>query len=492
MASSRAATQNRLEQTAKTFKAGGSEQLQFRLTAAQRELQEAKAERLKGQGFLASIRPSKILARGELDLRISALRQEIRALKLAKRAAEAKTLLTAREATFRRVQVVPSQQWIAKEKEECSFAKTRLAEFDKRNPLDKIIRNTLEGERANLDAAQRRECAQWRKSETARNTGMKARAAYRQAQQHLELADRWSVGVISDSSKDLAQQTIRDIALRAVIALLAIILMPFAVRIVFYFVLAPLAQRGPPIRLPSKAEADRGITAKPSAVTVSILLGPSEELLVRQGFLQSSSTAGQKKTRAFLSWRFLLTSTASKLTFLTQMRGEGLSASISAVDDPFAEVAILDMPHDAACVLQPRAIVAVVQNTNQPLRITSHWRLTSLHAWLTFQFRYLAFHGPASIVVKGGRGVRLEVAEKGRLFPQRQFVGFSTAVVYSTARNETFWPYFFGRDELLKDRAERSGGLLILEEAPSGRPSSGKHRKGLEGAVDALLKAFGI
>lgn len=53
---------------------------------------------------------------------------------------------------------------------------------------------------------------------------------------------------------------------------------------------------------------------------------------------------------------------------------------------------------------QPRALAAVAQPIGRLLRVTGHWRLLSLNSWLTVQLRYLVFHGPARLVVQGGRG----------------------------------------------------------------------------------------
>jgi hypothetical protein len=125
------------------------------------------------------------------------------------------------------------------------------------------------------------------------------------------------------------------------------------------------------------------------------------------------------------------------------------------------------------------------------LRITSHWRLGSLNAWLTLQLRYLVFHGPVRLVLKGGRGVRVEAAEQGRVFGQDQLVGFSADLSYSVTRNETFWPYFLGREQLFKDRVMVGDGVLIVEEAPF-TARRGEVRRGLEGLIDAGMKAFGM
>jgi hypothetical protein len=62
--------------------------------------------------------------------------------------------------------------------------------------------------------------------------------------------------------------------------------------------------------------------------------------------------------------------------------------TISAVRDPFAEVTVITLPEGAACVLHPRALAAVAHPIGRTVRITSHWRLLSLSAWLTLQLRY--------------------------------------------------------------------------------------------------------
>ena len=133
----------------------------------------------------------------------------------------------------------------------------------------------------------------------------------------------------------------------------------------------------------------------------------------------------------------------------------------------------------------------MVQPQDRPLRIASKWRLFNLNAWLTLQLRFLVFHGPARLMVKGGRGVRVEPVDEGRRFGQDQLVGFSADLAYSVARNETFLPYLLGREPLLRDRVEGGNGILIIEEAPYAGRRKGL-RGGLEGAFDAVLKAFGI
>lgn len=282
------------------------------------------------------------------------------------------------------------------------------------------------------------------------------------------------------------------VLLQAAIALALIIASPYLVRALCYFVLAPLAVRRPMIRVAGGAAGASIAPIARSSPSVGIRLEPGEELLVRQGYLQTTSVVGEKVTQWLLDWRHPITSVAAGLTFLTRVRGEGEATTISAVRDPFAEVAILSLPAGAALVLQPRALAAVAQPIGRKLRISTHWRIWSLNAWLTLQLRYLVFHGPARLVLRGGRGVRVEPVERGRVLAQEQLVGFSTDVAYAVSRNETFWPYFLGGEPLLRDRVTGSVGVVVLEEAPMAGGSSQGARRGLEGVVDAALKALGV
>ncbi len=275
----------------------------------------------------------------------------------------------------------------------------------------------------------------------------------------------------------------------ALLALIAIILTPFAIRTFFYWVLAPIAARQRPVQL-LPAGVPIPLPAGPSSVSLPISLAPETELLVKQGYLQASSHDGTRRDQALLDWRFPVTSIAAGLWFLARLRGG--SATVSATADPFAELGRLVIPAGATCVLQPRAIVGVVQPIGRPLRITSHWRLGTLNAWLTWQWRYLAFHGPAEVILKGGRGLRFEAASAGLRLPQDQLVGFSAGLRYATARAETFRPYLFGLEPLLKDSIAAGDGLVIAEELPRGSHGGQRARPGLEGVADAALKLFGI
>ena len=121
-------------------------------------------------------------------------------------------------------------------------------------------------------------------------------------------------------------------------------------------------------------------------------------------------------------------------------------------------------------------------------------RLASLHAWLTLQLRYLVFHGPCRLILKGCRGVRAEEPRAGqpRVINQAATIGFSANLEYRTTRCETFVPYLRGQAELFDDQFAGGPGRLVYEEVPGGNRRGGVTGRGLEGLMDGLLKAFGI
>lgn len=277
--------------------------------------------------------------------------------------------------------------------------------------------------------------------------------------------------------------------------LAAALLLPVAIKALLYYVIAPLASRRPPVHLlPEPATVGQPVAAAfRSAVSREIEVDATHELLVHSDYLQSSATASPKDTKWLLDVRYPLASLASGMTVLTRIRPRGTeSVVVSSGSDPFSEVGILTLAPGEAMVLQPRCLVGVLQERGRPVRITSHWRLGSLSAWLTLQLRYLVFHGPGSLVVRGCRGVRVETPGAGRLINQAATMGFSAHIEYSVIRSETFAAYLLGRQALFNDRFTGSSGVYVYEEMPDFGRKSGITGRGLEGLLDSVLKIFGI
>jgi hypothetical protein len=291
-----------------------------------------------------------------------------------------------------------------------------------------------------------------------------------------------------------------DVAPTAALLVLSAILLPVAIKAFFYFVLAPLAARLKPLSIGHALNVAATTLPLPpdgqsriSAVSQALQLQPRQQMLIHPAYLQSSPVSSTKRTQWLLDWRFPLTSLAAGMVALTRLHSDApASVTVSASDDPLLEIAIVHLPAGSALVFQPRGLVGLICDTGQPLAISSHWRLGSLHAWLTLQLRFIVFRGPVTLIVRGCRGVRLERAGQGRSISQCATLGFSTDVLYSTLRSETFIPYLRGQQALLNDRFDGDNGVYLYEETPRHGKQPGKVGSWFEGFTDALLKVFGI
>ena len=496
LAEDRDAAQAALETRVSRLDGAGREAIEQRLEAAREERAALAPQLAEEPGWLDRVRPSRILDRKRVELRIAALDAEIAALQSAREGTLARTALARAEERLQRFERIPTENAVAVSRELCFSARDALTEFDRQEPIERGLREIVLRERQVLEERRDTRCEAADARADRRELGLAARRALEAGRERVAALEEVRTQVLPDPAAGLSDTTLRDIAWRAFVALLAVLLVPFAIRTLFYYALAPVVARGTPIRLAGPSGLARGPrTEAGSSPTLAVTLQEGEELLVRQSYLQSSPAGADMRTQWLLSWRNALTSLASGMAFLTRGRGMGARFGISARDDPFAEIARIDLAAGEALVLQPRALAAIVQPVGKPMQIRSRWRLFSLHAWLTFQLRYLVFHGPGALIVKGGRGVRVERAEAGRRFGQDQLVGFSAHTAYTVTRSETFLPYFFGREPLFLDRVAdadtRDPGILVIEEAPMAGRRKGV-RSGLEGAFDAVLKAFGI
>ena len=285
----------------------------------------------------------------------------------------------------------------------------------------------------------------------------------------------------------------------AALLVLSAILTPLAIKAFFYFVLAPLASRLKPLSIAQELRLDGRPASislprqsRISGVSQSLPLAPGDTMLIHPAYLQSSPATTRKRTQWLLDWSYPFTSLAAGMAALTRITStQTASVTLSASDDPLMEVAVLTLPEGAALVFQPRGLVGLIAHGQQKPSISSHWRLASVHAWLTLQLRFIVFRGPVTLIVRGTRGVRMEPAGQGRSISQAATLGFSTGVLYSTTRSETFIPYLRGQQALLNDRFD-GDGVVLYEETPRHGKQPGKVGSWFEGLTDAVLKVFGI
>lgn len=274
---------------------------------------------------------------------------------------------------------------------------------------------------------------------------------------------------------------------------------PTAWKIGCYYFWAPLIALGRPIRLAGDQAEE--IRAAPSMVSNRVSLAPGERAVLKEKFLQASDEALRRRTRFVFDWRIPFSSAACGLIELTQMINTGereYSITFSTQEEPMTELSVIELPAAASLVLRPSHLAGVVTRADQRLKIDRHWRLLSLHAWVTLQFRYFEFHGPCRLIVCGQRGVRAEFMRSGegeallaRRTNQDSTIGFTPNLMYHSARAETFWAYYRGRNPLFDDLFRGGSGAFICQEISS-RGSAWSIRRFWSSFWGALLKVFGL
>lgn len=283
---------------------------------------------------------------------------------------------------------------------------------------------------------------------------------------------------------------VAPVALWIVVGLVAV---PVCLKAFFYFVLAPIAARRRPIRLSVEALGNVSANSPASSVSVKLTLRPEEELLVLSEYLQADTVACRIAAKLWLPGCGFVTSYAAGMRNLSEVRcSKETTVTVSAGSDTLNELAIIDVPFGEALCLRPSHLVGIIHQSGHPIKISRHWRLTNLQAWLTLQVRYVVFHGSLRLVVKGCRGVVVRDATDEGSISQQLTMGFSANLDYGTRRTETFFAYLFGKKELLRDHFSGSRGIYLFEEISHPSKRSGVSGKGFEGLADAAMKVFGI
>ena len=283
-------------------------------------------------------------------------------------------------------------------------------------------------------------------------------------------------------------------------ALMALVLMystPLMLKVISFYVLAPMASRRPPLVIDSGGNGREHSAFKPvqpsqiSAVSQSVVLTPNQNLLIQADYLQTSPLHAKKSTKWLLNNKMPLSSLSSGMYMLNRVEcSTSDPIVISSTNDQLSEIGIVELPEGAAFVCQPRSLVGMIFEKDRPIRVSKHWHFWSLQSWLTLQLRFLVFHGPGQLLIKGSRGIRMETASAPRLLNQNATLGFSANLKYANTRCETFVSYWAGKEALFHDLFSGTPGVYVYEEVPAAKPTGIASLP--QRFVDAVLNAFGI
>ncbi len=274
------------------------------------------------------------------------------------------------------------------------------------------------------------------------------------------------------------------------------------IRVLFYFVLAPAAARSAPIRLLPSVDGCAELLRRPRSTEASggegpstsltVDLKPGQLLAIQSEYFHGASSGCTISTRSVVNRRYLRASLAAGLYNLTDVEVQSpATVTVSAGHEPLQQLAVLDIPSDSAVTIQPDHVIGAIHRRETPVTITRHLRLFNLQSWLTLRFRYLVFHGPVQLILKGCRGIKLEAVDVERTIDRAYSIGFSANLSFGVVETETFAAYVTSKKRLLRDRFRGGPGVLICEESPSGSKRKRSRQRGLEDLADSAVNVAG-
>ncbi len=231
------------------------------------------------------------------------------------------------------------------------------------------------------------------------------------------------------------------------LALVALVLcVPFVQRFLSYFALMPLLSGiARPLRL---ASGGGQVHASRAQRSLHLRLSAGETASVRSEYARP--VRGKTRSVLLYDWRAPFISYASGLRLLTRIEAteDGAETTLAAPTDPSSYLMRLDLENHPGVVIHPKYLVGVVGTPE----LRTLWRVFSVHAWATWQLRYIVLRGTGGLIVEGHGDI---IAAQAHGLPskieQPLVVGFDARLAMSTARTETFLPYLFGKTPLVDD-----------------------------------------
>lgn len=107
------------------------------------------------------------------------------------------------------------------------------------------------------------------------------------------------------------------------------------------------------------------------------------------------------------------------------------------------------------------------------------------------QLRYVVFHGPVKLIVRGNGGVNVGLVDESVLINQAATLGFSANLAYGVNRCENFHVYSSGKQELFDDRFSSGPGFYVQEVNPI-LVTGGPLQQPWVVLINSILKAFGL
>jgi len=278
--------------------------------------------------------------------------------------------------------------------------------------------------------------------------------------------------------------------LQIIVILIGILFGPLIWAALWYYILVPLAGRmASAIRLTSETTGEVSVIGSDSRSLETTV--PAEgHLRVRMGWAQGHSKSIGYRTRLLWDWHAPFTSFAAGLVEMTEMwqrddAGKDRTVVLSSGVEPDLYLLPVVLNEHPGIVIRPTSVVAV----SGDIRLRTQWTLWNLHSWVAGTLRHVIFSGSGTIYLRGWGGLTSNagIGEAHR-FEEVRVIAYDSRLKFSTARTETFWPYYRRKTSLF-DLEFDGTGLVLCENTPkldqrrSGNP--------FIRTVDAILHTLG-
>jgi len=229
-----------------------------------------------------------------------------------------------------------------------------------------------------------------------------------------------------------------------------VLIAPFIWKAGWYYIITPLSQKRKPVNITDK-NAEGNITAGISEKILSITLNPSESIAVRMDWIHRHQENCEKRTRLLWQWSAPFISYASGLHHLTEIKANpesGTEVDLAHSKNPLNAVTEIILKGHPGVVVYPKYIVGISGDIN----LKPHWRLFSLHSWVSGRFRYISFYGTGKLYLTGYGYVKENIPDCNiSSVNPNLVVGFDGRLEYKISRTETFFPYLKGLNPLMND-----------------------------------------
>lgn len=269
-----------------------------------------------------------------------------------------------------------------------------------------------------------------------------------------------------------------------------IVFVPVLWKAFWFYVVAPIANKAPPIQVDAGAKTEAVVSSATSVQEV--YLTPGDKICTRSDWVNAYPSDGvTKNTRLLWSWRAPLVSYASGLRELTEWRIMGATTQklkLCSGTEPNLKITKITLGTQSALVVRPSSIVAL----SGDLELSTHWKLASIHSWITGRLRHIVISGCGTLYLCGYGDVKAETTKLRQRMSDQLLIAHEPCIRFRAVRTETFWPFLRNKAPLYDLQFEDEGIVIYQAARMKAAEGSTSTTERFQNLLDLLLKPLGF